>query len=255
MVAYDGTELAGWQRQRGRPTVQGALEDALLALTGRQVAVTGAGRTDAGVHATGQVAHFDIDWNQPVDRLAAALNARLPAAVAVLGARQVGPGFHARHGASRRHYRYQIWQGGAWEPTVRRGCHRVPDRLVVPWMAAAAARFEGVHDFRAFGRPVMAQGTTIRRVDRCTVRAEGPLIVLDVEATAFLRHQIRRMVALLVDIGRGRWEPDAVSGALLGDLDGPRFGRAPANGLTLAAVWYPPDQGTDLEPARGAAVG
>lgn len=248
VVAYDGTELAGWQRQRNRPTAQGALEDALAVLMGRHVSVTGAGRTDAGVHATGQVAHFDITWQRSTAQLAAALNGNLPPALVVRRVSQVPQSFHARHGAVGRRYRYQIWQGPAQLPESVRGWLVVPERLVVPWLESAAALFEGVHDFRLFGRPVAPYGTTIRRVERCAVWALGPQIVLEVEANAFLRHQIRRMVALLLEVGRGRWAPEVVRDVLLGDRGGPQFGRAPAGGLTLTAVRYPPGQLMDLQP-------
>jgi tRNA pseudouridine38-40 synthase len=234
-------ELAGWQKQAGRATVQGALEAALALLAGRPVAVTGAGRTDAGVHAVAQVAHFDMMWNGSTAELAAALNARLPEAICVGPVVVAPPSFHARHSALAREYRYYLWPGGAVDPRLRRWCYGVRGPLAVPWMAEAAARFEGVHDFAGFGHPVLAGGTTVRRVDRCRVAYDGRWVVCEVAANAFLRHQVRRMVAALVDVGRGRLAPEAVTAALLGESGALAPGRVPAQGLTLTAVRYPPE--------------
>lgn len=231
--------MAGWQKQVGRRSAQGVLEEALLAVAGQAVAVTGAGRTDAGVHATGQVAHFDIMWPHSEQSLVGALNAQLPADVRAGGAWRVEESFHARHSARSRRYCYAVWVGEVAEPLAARWHHWVPEPLMLGWMVEAAAQFVGVHDFGAFGTAVASRGTTIRRVERFDVWRSGAQIVCEVVANAFLRHQVRRMVAAVLEVGQGRLAVSDLTRALWGAAPTPRFGRAPARGLTLAEVEYP----------------
>src|SRR5258707_12874001 len=149
-LAYDGTDFVGWQRQATGTSVQGLLEDALRALDGRDVTVHGAGRTDAGVHALGQVASCSIDRPMTPDALRQALNAQLPADVRVLSAEDVRPEFHARYGARRKTYRYRIWNASVRDPFERRYAWHVLGPLDVDAMHAAAVMLEGCHDFAAF---------------------------------------------------------------------------------------------------------
>jgi tRNA pseudouridine38-40 synthase len=219
--------------------VQGELEAALGGLLGAAVEVTGAGRTDAGVHATGQVAHVDMGWSGLPAELAGALNARLAADIRVRHAALAPPSFHARHSALARCYRYRLLPAAAGGPGLDRRALRWRRPLVLAWMREAAAAFRGVHDFSAFGRPVGPAGTCIRRIDRLTVAPSGPGLAIEVEGNAFLRHQVRRMVALLVEVGQGRRRPDVVAALLAGAAMDRPLGRAPAAGLTLTAVRYP----------------
>jgi tRNA pseudouridine38-40 synthase len=167
------------------------------------------------------------------------MNAQLPPTMRVRRVVAVPPSFHARHSALARVYHYRLCPAEALEPSSARSCYAVRARLVVPWMSEAAGRLEGVHDFAAFGHPVLPGGTTVRRVDSCRVWAVGAAVVCEVAANAFLRHQVRRMVAVLVDVGRGWLRPDAVTAALMGQAGAVVAGRAPAHGLTLTAVEYP----------------
>lgn len=237
-IEYDGTEFFGWQRQAGPRTVQGALEAALQSVTGHPAAVIGAGRTDIGVHATGQVAHFDSEWGRSTEVLVRALNAVLPPDVVVRGLAEAAAAFHARFDAIGRSYRYRLFVAELRSPLARRTSFHVVPPLAVPDMAEAAAHFVGVHDFTAFGRALTAGGSTVRRIDRCTVRVDGHDIWIEVAGNAFLRHQVRRMVGALVDVGQGRDLPDAVSRALAGEVGAIRPRRVPAQGLTLVAVGY-----------------
>jgi tRNA pseudouridine38-40 synthase len=177
-------------------------------------------------------------WNHSEQALVQALNAKLPADLRAGGARRVPDSFHARHSARARRYQYRVWQGGSADAVVGRWQHRVAQPLVDSWMAEAAAAFLGVHDFGAFGAAVTASGTTVRRIERFDVVRSGPQLVLEVVANAFLRHQVRRMVAAVLEVGRGRTTVASLTQALLGAPDAPRFGRVPAQGLTLVDVEY-----------------
>lgn len=248
VVEYDGLDFEGWQRQPGRRTVQGVIEAGLASVSARPVAVVGAGRTDRGVHATGQVAHFDMEWMREADVLQRAMNAVLPRDVALDALQPASDAFHARFSAVGRSYVYRLWRGEVRSPLRRRVTLHVPQPMSLAAMRAAAERFVGEHDFAAFGVPVIPGGTTTRRIDSCEIRAN----VLDewqvhVDGNAFLRHQVRRMVGVLIDVGRGRYPPEAVTDALAGDRTAVKPRRVPAQGLTLTAVRYPPDG--EIEPS------
>lgn len=242
VVAYDGTDFAGWQRQHDARTVQGALESALLAVSGAAAAVVGAGRTDAGVHASGQVAHFDTSWDRTWAGLERALNAALPRDVAVTGVRPAPAAFHARHSAVSRAYRYTVWSGPVRSPLARRTSLHVPAALDERAMAEAGATLVGTHDFGAFGRPADDDRSSVRRLERCTVARDGWWVRFEFEADAFLRHQVRRMVGLLLDIGRGRLAVGAARAALWRSTEAPVARRVAPQGLELVAVRYPPDE-------------
>lgn len=232
-VEYDGTDFAGFQYQPGARTVQGALESALAHLSGgvRQP-VDGAGRTDAGVHATGQVIAFSLAGRFSTADLTEALNGLLPPDVAIRDLRLAAPGFHPRYAARCREYRYTIWNGPR-SPLRERTAYRMRNHLDVDAMARAATAFEGRHDFSAFGG---ADPQPVRTVHRVRVRRTGHLVTIDVRADAFLRGMVRRMVAALLAVGSGKMDETAVAAALAGgrpSLDG---AAAPARGLCLRRV-------------------
>lgn len=239
-IEYDGTDFAGWQAQaegQGR-TVQVALEHAILRVTGEAVRVVGAGRTDAGVHATGQVAHFDTRWTRPVEVLRRALAAVLPADVVVTPLAEAPHGFHARYSARERTYVYTILNRPIRAPLLARTSWHVGMPLDVAAMAAATAPLVGRHDFRAFGQPMRAGASTVRCVTRLAVEAQGECGVVTVAADAFLRHMVRRMVFALVDVGRGRLTVEDVA-VILASTDPQRLhGLAPPQGLCLVGVTY-----------------
>lgn len=239
-VEYDGTGLVGWQRQDNGPSVQAALEDACAILAGGPVAVQGAGRTDAGVHALGQVAHVDLDREMAPGQLALALNFHLrPAAVAVLAAEPVHAGFHARFGAIRRSYLYRIVNRRAPLTLDEGRAWRVGRPLDVAAMAAAAALLVGRHDFSSFRAAACQADGALRTLDRLDVAAVGGEVRIVAEARSFLHSQVRFMVGTLVAIGEGRW-PAAEAGRILAARDRSRAGPvAPPHGLYLARVDYP----------------
>jgi tRNA pseudouridine38-40 synthase len=239
ILEYDGAPFVGWQRQENGPSVQGAMEEALLKLAGEQTTVHGAGRTDAGVHAAGQAAHVDLvrDW-EPF-RLAEGLNAHLfPKPVAVLRAEQVSPDFDARRSARARHYLYRVVNRRA--PLTLDGgrAWRVKPRLDAEAMQAAARPLLGRHDFTTFRDSQCQAASPIRTLDKLDIRREGDVILFEVAALSFLHRQVRSMVGSLIDVGARRWTAVDLKAALEA-ADRSRCGQvAPACGLYLARVDY-----------------
>ncbi len=232
-VEYDGTDFAGFQVQPGARTVQGELEAALARLSGgiRQP-VDGAGRTDAGVHAMGQVIGFTYPGRLSAEELQEALNGTLPRDVAIRDLRRATRGFHPRYAARYREYRYTVWNGPR-SPLRERTALRVRTPLDVDAMARAATAFVGRHDFSAFGG---ADPQPVRTVHDVRVRRDGHLITIDVRADAFLRGMVRRMVAALLAVGAGKIEETAVATALAGRAPALGGAAAPARGLCLRRV-------------------
>ncbi|MEL6374070.1 MAG: tRNA pseudouridine(38-40) synthase TruA [Pseudomonadota bacterium] len=239
-IEYDGTPFHGWQKQADGPTVQGALQDALVAYCGVNTVVHGAGRTDSGVHAFGQVAHIDLPETRAPDQIRDALNFHLrPLPVVVLRARPVPASFDARFSAVRRAYRYLIENRRA--PTAIHTNRRwqVPRPLDVDAMAHAASHFLGHHDFTTFRAAGCQAKSPMRTVDHCTVTREGDLITIDVRARSFLHAQVRSMAGSLKMVGEGRWAADEIAVALAA-RDRKRCGPvAPACGLYFMQVDYP----------------
>ena len=232
-VEYDGTEFFGFQAQPDTRTVQGELEAALARLSGgiRQP-VMGAGRTDAGVHATGQVIAFTYPGGLPVEALTDSLNGLLPPDVAISGLRRAPAGFNPRYAARYREYRYTIWNGPR-SPLRERTALWVRQDLDVAAMARAATAFEGRHDFSPFGG---VDPQPVRTVHRLRVRRSGSLVTIDVRADAFLRGMVRRIVATLLAVGLGKLEASAVPGLLTAGRPALAGAMAPARGLCLRRV-------------------
>jgi tRNA pseudouridine38-40 synthase len=251
-VEYDGTEFAGFQIQRNARTVQGELEAALARLTGgTRQPVQGAGRTDAGVHATGQVIAFTYPGELPVEALTDALNGTLPPDVAVRDLRPVPAGFNPRYAARYREYRYSIWNGPR-SPLRERTTLWVRTGLDIAAMAEAASAFEGRHDFSAFGG---ADPQPVRTVHRLRVRTAGSAVEIDVRADAFLRGMVRRIVATLLAVGKGQLEPAAVPGLLAARTPALRGAAAPARGLCLRRVVLGRRQRTGMNATNGTDLG
>jgi tRNA pseudouridine38-40 synthase len=240
-LEYDGSEFAGWQRQaQGERTVQGCLEQALGEIAGAPVTVTGSGRTDAGVHALGQVASAQLETRLGPETLGRVLNARLPRDVAVLSVALAPAGFDARRWATGKLYRYSIWNGRERSPLrARRFCH-LPTPLDLAAMRAAAASLVGEHDFAAFQAAGSSATTSRRRLDRLAVEgARGGEISLEASASGFLRHMVRNLAGTLIEVGQGRRAADSMA-ELLASRDRSSAGpTAPALGLTLVRVDYP----------------
>lgn len=238
-VEYDGTEYAGFQIQVGSRTVQGELERALTQVSADgRVRVDGAGRTDAGVHAHGQVIAFTYRGRLGREELQTSLEALLPADISVGRLRQVGAGFHPRYRAKYREYRYLIWNGPR-NPLRERYALGVRERLDVGSMARAAQVFVGEHDFSAFGGK---DRQPVRQVHRVAVRQNGRLVTIEVIGNAFLRQMVRRMVAGLLRVGRGAASAEDLRAAL--EATRPAFSgeTAPAKGLVLWRVPMGPER-------------
>lgn len=248
-IAYDGTEFAGWQRQARERTVQAVLEDTLAPFEQTAVTVTGAGRTDAGVHAAGQVASVSLRRAIGCDALRRALNATLPGDVRVLAVEEVAPTFSARHDARVKTYHYSIWNGVAVPPPLRRYTWHVPQPLDVAAMNEAAAIIVGSHDFAAFQATGSDAKSTVRRILLSTVReidvthlvrgpADDRLLRYEVTGTGFLRHMVRNVVGTLADVGRRRTPPGRLTSIVASRDRGQAGDTAPAQGLVLWQVEY-----------------
>ena len=238
-LAYDGTGFVGWQRQATGTSIQGLLEEALQKLDGEAVAVAGAGRTDAGVHALGQVASFVLTRAIEPAALVRALNASLPAAVRVLSAVARDPGFHARFGAKTKTYRYRICNARVMSPFERHYAWHVFGPLDVEAMDTAARCFEGRHDFAAFRTTGGTVRTSERTLTSSTVRREPPsTVVYEVAGDGFLRHMVRALAGTLVEVGRGKRSIESVREALASRNRACAGATAPAEGLFLVSVEY-----------------
>ena len=238
-IEYDGATFAGWQIQADRPTVQGVLTAAIEALSGEKILVQGAGRTDAGVHARGQVAHVDLmkDWD--TDTVRDALNAHLrPHPVAILAAERVADGFNARTSAVKRHYLYRIINRRA-DLTLEAGhAWRVPRPLDAAAMHAAAQRLIGKHDFTTFRASECQAKSPVKTLDRLDVERHGEDVNIWASARSFLHNQVRSMVGSLVAVGDGKWSADDLAAALAA-RDRTACGQvAPPDGLYLMRVDY-----------------
>jgi tRNA pseudouridine38-40 synthase len=240
-VAYDGTEFAGFQAQVGQRTVQGTLEDALGHVVQESVRIAGAGRTDAGVHATGQVVSFSTASALPTETLRRAVNAWLPEDVVVPAVAEALAGFHARFSARGRGYRYTIWNAPERLTVGRRYAFHWRSRLDDGAMDSAAQLLQGRHDFAAFGGSTAGaehETSTVRTLIRLHCWRDGDRLLIDAAADGFLPHMVRNLVGTLVHVGMGQWTGEQVA-EILASRDRRRAGvTAPALGLCLTNVWY-----------------
>ena len=246
-VAYDGTAYVGWQRQAAGASIQGCLEAALRDLAGSGVAVVGAGRTDAGVHALGQVAGVRLDVRLDPGALGRAANARLPEDIRVVDSAAAPDGFHARFDAVAKSYRYRLLHGPVMSPFLRRYAWHVRERLDAGAMAEAGRALLGEHDFAAFQAAGGAVRSTVRTLFELTVRRTSgaawtgggaEMTVIDVRGSGFLRHMVRTIVGTLVEVGRGRRGPAEIEQVLRGADRRAAGPTAPARGLCLTEVGY-----------------
>ncbi len=250
LIEYDGTGLVGWQRQAAGLSVQQVLEDAAARLAnGGTVATIVAGRTDAGVHAAGQVASLTLpDEAPPIapDRLRDALNFHMkPHRIVVLRAAAAPDGWNARFSAVGRAYRYVILDRRARPALLAGRVWHVPHRLDAELMAEGAAHLLGRHDFTSFRAAACQADSPLRTLDRLDVRREGDCVVIEAAARSFLHHQVRNMVGTLKLVGDHRWPPEAVAASLAARDRAAAGPTAPPEGLTLESVLYPDDPFTD----------
>ena len=238
MLEYDGTKFAGWQQQAKGRTVEAELKKALRSITGSDVVVYAAGRTDAGAHAEGQVANFRTDGRIAPQRLVAALNARLPEDVAVLSAEVVPDDFHARYSARWRRYRYRYLDRPS-RPALERGrCWHVRGTLDVEAMAEAAAALAGKHGWTSYCSASEPAGARVREMRSARVKRSGEFVEVELVAEGFLRGMVRSIAGALAEVGRRKRPPKWV-GDVLRACDRRQAPRtAPAGGLTLMEVIY-----------------
>jgi tRNA pseudouridine38-40 synthase len=239
-IAYDGTEFRGWARQRDQRTVQGVLEDALEQVLRERRSLTVAGRTDAGVHARGQVASFSADADVDLRRLQRAVNGMLAPEVVVRDVRSAAQGFDARRSATAREYRYGIETGDVPDPFTARFTWHRPGDLSVGRMRQAARGLSGEHDFRSFCRYPGEGRSTVRALQRLSVSRRASRVEISARANSFLHQMVRSLVGTLVAVGEGDLEPDAMEAILTARSRSAAGVVAPAHGLTLERVVYGP---------------
>ena len=238
VVEYDGTDFCGWQRQRSDRTVQQCIEEAFAKMLGHAVAVRGAGRTDAGVHAQGQVAAADVQETIPPFGFLRGLNAHLPHDVAIVDVAEATPAFDPRRAARGKIYRYSIWNHPVRSALQRRTTWHVKRPLNVHLMREAAERLEGEHDFRAFRASDCERPSTRRQMRRVHVFRNGALITIEVEGTAFLKNMVRIMAGTLVGAGHGAISLARIDEAFITGERTCAGVTAPPMGLCLAHVIY-----------------
>ena len=251
ILAYDGTRFHGSQVQNGVRTTQGVLEQALRKLNWRGRSVLMAGRTDAGVHALGQVAAFDLDWNHSPKDLRNALNAVLPADLAVRQVQVCPSDFHPRFHATSRSYRYRIYCQSVRDPLRERYAWRVWPRPDIGLLQKVSRALVGVHDFAAFGQATSPKGSTVRHLMEAHWTIDGDEIIFEVTANAFLYHMARRMVFVQIAVGQRKMSPLEIQDQLKNPPVSPIQGLAPPQGLVLVSVRYPGGQGENNEKESG----
>ena len=252
-LAYDGTRFVGWQRQADGESIQGLLENALARFEGVPVTVHGAGRTDAGVHALGQVASASVTFTHPAATILRALNAQLPEDIRVVDIADAAPDFHARFSARSKTYRYQIRAGTVGDPFTRAFVWQLPEALNVAAMTDAAAALVGRHDFAVFQSAGTEVASTVRTIFRSEFSTAEPserpdgferserverLLVYEVAADGFLRHMVRAIVGTLVEIGRGWRSAESMAQLIEQGTRAQAGATAPPHGLFLVSVDY-----------------
>lgn len=240
VMEYDGTRYSGFQEQRGRdvPTIQRAIENAIQQTTGESLRIIGSGRTDAGVHALGQVANFFTESMIPAEKFAPAMNSRLPRDIAIIRAEEVDRKFHARFSALRKTYRYTWFTREIRSPFWQHYAYQVYGELDIQAMQEAADLFIGEHDFTAFKAAQTDVVNCVRCIYNSEITADGPLIHFTVEGNGFLRHMIRIMAGTLTEVGMGKREAKSIEHALNSRQRSDAGITAPAHGLTLLHVTY-----------------
>ncbi|MCE5187486.1 MAG: tRNA pseudouridine(38-40) synthase TruA [Planctomycetaceae bacterium] len=238
VIHYDGTAYHGWQRQPGMPTIQGTIEAAFEKLTGRTIEVIGSSRTDAGVHALGQVAHADLtDCPIPTENFQNALNNLLPGDIVIADVKDAPENFDAISDTVKKTYYYIIQTAPIRCVLTRNQWHR-PGQLDVDKMAAAAKMLEGTHDFKSFASAADQRESSVRTINHCIVKQACGTIVISVTANGFLYNMVRNIVGTLIEVGRGRWQPEDID-AILAAKDRSAAGPiAPASGLCLMRIDY-----------------
>jgi tRNA pseudouridine38-40 synthase len=237
-IGYDGTVYAGWQVQPGKRTIQGEIEKALTLILNEPCHLIGAGRTDAGVHALGQVAHIRVNARIPSESLKKGLNSILPKDISIIEAGDTAPDFHARRHAIAKRYEYKIYRGATRDPFLWPYTWYLPESLDIDKIRACLPLLQGKHDFSSFSVMDRDNKDAVREIKGLELVEEGDHLRFEFMGNGFLRKQIRRMVGTLIDTGRGRFTPEQVSEMLI-SMDPAKAGpTAPPQGLFLVKVYY-----------------
>lgn len=250
-LEYDGTEFHGWQTQPGQRTVQAELEGALFRMCNEPVRIVGSGRTDSGVHALGQVAHFDTKSPISPEKFRLGLNTLIGRDVSVLDCREAREAFHAQFDARRKTYRYRILNRRTPSALRRHRVWHVRASLDLERMRRAAGALQGDHDFTSFCAAGGSDASAVRRVERLEVRKEGDEVIVETTAEGFLRHMVRNIVGTLVEVGRGDRGPESIPDLLAARDRTLAAPTAPAQGLYLVAVDYGEKTPPPIPPAAG----
>lgn len=254
LVVYDGTSFHGWQTQPKTRTVEGELTTALAQISGAHKRVQGASRTDAGVHAEGQVAHFDYEGPMNAWQLREGLNALSGHDVRVTAVEQISDDFHARHDAHGKLYRYDLWNARVHHPLYRRVTPHIIGSLDLDKMRRAAGHFEGEHDFSSIRGAGCSAYSPVVSLHRVEITSTGPVVRTFVEGSAFLKYMVRTLMGTLIEVGRGRRDPDSIPELLL-QKDRTKAGKtAQPMGLRLIHVRYPDFPWDDGEICKTAAL-
>lgn len=236
-IQYDGTRYCGWQKQPNSSGIQGTIEYAIYEITKEKVNITGSGRTDAGVHALGQVANFKTSSSIPANRIPDALNAKLPKDISIIDCQEVSEDFHSRYSATGKIYRYLIYNKPYRSPLYKDISYHVRYDLDIQKMRSEAKSLLGTHEFKGFMSSGSSVKDTVRTIHDITIKESGDLIVLEVEGNGFLYNMVRIIVGTLVDIGRGRIDKPLEE--IIASQDRGEAGHtAPAHGLFLKKVHY-----------------
>jgi tRNA pseudouridine38-40 synthase len=238
VIEYDGTAYVGWERQKNGLGIQEVLEEAVHTITRERVVVEGSGRTDAGVHALGQVASFRVESDIHVEKLRLGLNAVLPPDIAVLSIEEADAGFHARRSAKNKQYRYTILNAPARRPHARLVSYHFPQPLDHEAMAEAARCFVGEHDFSAFAREADQKKTCVRTILEAQVVRDGEFLHVDVVGTGFLYNMVRIITGTLIEVGVGKRDAGTVPALLQSKRREETGYTVPAHGLALVQVGY-----------------
>jgi len=237
-IEYDGTGISGWQRQKEHLSVQQIVEEAIFKLSQEDVTIQCSGRTDAGVHARGQVAHFDLNKEFPLHKLRRGLNSYLPEQISIIEAEEVSPEFNARFDATERHYRYHIINRDSLLALDRKRAWQVSEKLDINAMREGAKFLIGEHDFSSFRASACQAKSPMKAINKIEITQDGENIFIDVSAQSFLHHMIRNITGNLVMVGKGRWQPEKIKEVL--ELKDRKIAAAtaPAYGLYFIKVDY-----------------
>lgn len=240
-IQYDGLNFHGWQIQNSGRTVQGEIENALLVMTGKKISITASGRTDAGVHALGQIAHCDLSINIPLEKICRCLNGIMPKDVSIVNAYEVSADFHARYSACEREYLYLIYNHKYCSPFIQNRALWVKRILDIDYLKEACSYLVGKHDFESFCKKISSNDNTVRIINNINISKKDEMIYFNIKGTAFLHNMIRIIIGTLIDMSKNNRKPEYMQ-EILNHKDRNMSGKtSAAHGLYLKQIYYSPD--------------